>query len=179
MRAPRSTRALLALGLAAGWLAGPARAGEQDPVVFREEGKASYYGDEFQGKKTASGERFDQRDLTAAHPELPMGSEVTVTNPDTGKEVEVEVNDRGPYTDGRAIDLSKAAAKELGITKQGVADVEIEATKDQVEQAIDSLKEEKKVETDLKQARQAAAQEGTPQPRPLPDLDPPQPTAGQ
>jgi rare lipoprotein A len=147
-------------------------------VVFREEGKASYYGDEFQGKKTATGERFDQRDLTAAHPELPLGSEVTVKNLETGKEVEVEVNDRGPYAKGRDIDLSKAAAKELGITKQGVAPVEIEATKEQVEQAIDSPKEEKKVETDLKQARQAAAQEGTPQPRPLPDLDPPPQTAG-
>jgi rare lipoprotein A len=179
MHAPRPTRTVLALGLAAAWLAAaPARAGEQDPVVFREEGKASYYGDEFQGKKTATGERFDQRDLTAAHPELPLGSEVTVKNPETGKEVEVEVNDRGPYAKGRDIDLSKAAAKELGITKQGVAPVEIEATKEQVEQAIDSPKEEKKVETDLKQARQAADQEGTPQPKPLPDLDPPPQTAG-
>ena len=74
-----------------------------------------------QGKKTASGERFDQDELTAAHPELPLGSEVTVTNPDTGKEVEVEVNDRGPYAKGRDIDLSKAAAEELGITEEGVA----------------------------------------------------------
>jgi rare lipoprotein A len=179
MHAPCPTRTILALGLAAvGLAAGPARAGEQDPVVFREEGKASYYGDEFQGKKTATGERFDQRDLTAAHPELPLGSEVTVKNPETGKEVEVEVNDRGPYAKGRDIDLSKAAAKELGITKQGVAPVEIEATKEQVEQAIDSPKEKKKVETDLKQARQAADQEGTPQPKPLPDLDPPPQTAG-
>jgi len=154
-------------------LAGVASAGDKDPVVYREEGEASYYADKFEGKKTASGERFDQDKLTAAHPELPLGSEVTVTNPDTGKSVEVEVNDRGPYVGDRDIDLSKAAAKELGITKEGVAEVEIEATKSQVEEAIDSPKEEPKVEKDLADARKEAAQDGTPQPRPLPELEAP------
>jgi len=154
-------------------LADVASAGDKDPVVYREEGEASYYADKFEGKKTASGERFDQDKLTAAHPELPLGSEVTVTNPDTGKSVEVEVNDRGPYVGDRDIDLSKAAAKELGITKEGVAEVEIEATKSQVEEAIDSPKEEPKVEKDLADARKEAAQDGTPQPRPLPELEAP------
>jgi rare lipoprotein A len=146
---------------------------QDDPVVYREEGKASYYGDKFDGKPTASGERFDQGKLTAAHPELPLGSEVTVKNPETGKEVDVEVNDRGPYAKGRDIDLSKAAAKELGITQDGVAPVEIEATKSQVEQAIESPKEEPKVEKALKDARKEAAAEGTPQPRAVPELEAP------
>lgn len=149
------------------------QAAAEDPVVYREEGTASYYADKFEGKKTASGERFDQDKLTAAHPELPLGSEVTVKNPETGKEIEVEVNDRGPYVGSRDIDLSKAAAKELGITEEGVAPVEIEATKSQVEEAIDSPREEPKVEKDLAEARKEAAQEGTPQPRPLPELEAP------
>jgi rare lipoprotein A len=150
---------------------GPAQA-EDDPVVFREEGQASYYGDEFDGEKTASGEPFDPDKLTAAHPELPLGSEVTVTNPDTGQSVEVEVNDRGPFVGSRDIDLSEAAAKELGITEEGVAEVEIEATKSQVEEAIDTPKEQPKVEEALGDAREEAAQDGTPQPKPLPELSP-------
>lgn len=152
---------------------------EDDPVVFREKGQASFYDDKFQGKKTASGERFDQREPVAAHPELPLGAEVTVKNPETGKAVEVEVIDRGPHVKDREIDLSKAAAKQLGITKEGVADVEIVATKEQVEKAIDKPEEEPKVEKQLKEARQEAAQDGTPQPRPVPDLEPPQNAAAK
>ena len=145
-----------------------------DPPVFREKGEASHYGDEFEGKPTASGEPFDQDKLTAAHPELPLGSEVTVTNPETGKSVEVEVNDRGPFVEGRDIDLSKAAAEKLGIVEEGVAPVEIEATKSQVEEAIDAPKEEPKVEQQLEAAREEAAKEGTPQPKVVPDLGPPE-----
>jgi rare lipoprotein A (peptidoglycan hydrolase) len=173
---PNESKLTLAALAGLAWLAtGPVLAEDaKDPVVFREEGEASYYGDQFQGRKTASGERFDQKDMTAAHPELPLGSEVTVENPETGKKVEVEINDRGPYAKGRDIDLSKAAAQRLGITEEGVAEVEIEATKSQVEEAIDHPKEEPKVEKDLREARREAAQEGTPQPRPLPELDPPQ-----
>jgi rare lipoprotein A len=166
-----ATLALAALGCTL--LTQAATRAEDDPVVFREEGEASYYGEGFHGKKTASGKRFDQNDLTAAHPELPLGSEVTVKNPETGKEVEVEVNDRGPYAKGRDIDLSKAAAEELGIVEEGVAEVEIEATKSQVEEAIDSPKEEPKVERALEEARREAAEDGTPQPRPVPELEPP------
>lgn len=179
---PSRGRLLLTAALGAVWLAWgqPVLAEDDDKVVYREEGEASYYSDKFQGRKTASGERLDQKDLTAAHPELPLGSEVTVVDPDTGKKVEVEIIDRGPHVEGRDIDLTKAAAKKLGITKEGVAEVRIEATKEQIEEAIDSPKEKKKVEAQLKEARKEAAQEGTPQPRPLPDLEAPQQaTAGR
>lgn len=95
------------------------------PVV-EQVGEASYYGPGFHGKKTAMGEKFDQNDLTAAHPSLPLGTRATVTNLENGNSVDVKINDRGPYVKGRDIDLSKGAAKELGI-KDGVAPVKIEA----------------------------------------------------
>ena len=153
--------------------AGPALGqGSDDAVVFQEKGRASYYGKGFHGRPTASGEPFDQDAMTAAHPTLPLGAEVTVTDPATAKQVEVEVNDRGPYVDGRSIDLSQGAARKLGITHEGVADVEVEATERQVEQAIDRPKEVLKVERRLEDARRAAAAEGTPQPKPLPELEP-------
>lgn len=97
-----------------------------EPVV-EQVGEASWYGKGFHGKKTASGEKFDQHDLTAAHPTLPMGTEATVTNLESGKSVEVTINDRGPYSKGRDIDLSKEAGKKIGIEKDGVAPVKIEA----------------------------------------------------
>lgn len=154
--------------------AAPSHAEEQGPVVFREEGQASFYADKFQGKKTASGEPFDQKELTAAHPTLPLGSEVTVKNVETGKEVTVEITDRGPYAKDREIDLSRAAAKEIGVTKkEGVAEVEIEATKEQVVKAIEEPEDAKKVVKQLKEARQIAAEDGTPQPKPLPPIVPP------
>ena len=142
-------------------------------MVFQEEGQASYYGPGFDGRPTASGERFDQDAMTAAHPKLPLGAEVTVTDPSTGRQVEVEVNDRGPYAAGRDIDLSQGAAEKLGITQEGVAGVKIEATKQQVEEAIDRPKDVPKVERQLEEARRASAEEGTPQPQPLPPLAPP------
>jgi rare lipoprotein A (peptidoglycan hydrolase) len=101
--------------------------GENGQPVVEQVGEASFYGDGFQGKKTASGERFDQNDLTAAHPTLPLGTNATVTNLETGNSVDVKINDRGPHAKGRDIDLSKGAAKELGMTKDGVAPVKIEA----------------------------------------------------
>jgi rare lipoprotein A len=97
-----------------------------EPVV-EQVGEASWYGKGFHGKKTASGERFDQNDKTAAHPTLPMGTEATVTNLETGKSVDVEINDRGPYVKGRDIDLSREAAEEIGMKKDGAAPVKIEA----------------------------------------------------
>ena len=79
-------------------------------------------------EKGGEREKFDQGDLTAAHPTLPLGSEAKVTNLETGESVEVQINDRGPYAKGRDIDLSKAAAKEIGIDKKnGEAPVKIEA----------------------------------------------------
>lgn len=86
---------------------------------------ASWYGSEFRGHRTANGERFNPKALTAAHPSLPFQTKVKVTNPTNGRTVTVRVNDRGPGY-GRAIDLSQEAAKQLGIVERGVAPVEIQ-----------------------------------------------------
>jgi rare lipoprotein A (peptidoglycan hydrolase) len=99
----------------------------KNEAVVEQMGEASWYGKGFHGKKTASGEKFDQRDLTAAHPTLPLGTEATVTNLETGKSVDVEINDRGPYTKGRDIDLSWEAAKEIGMKEDGATPVKIKA----------------------------------------------------
>ena len=99
---------------------------------FRQIGVASWYGPGFHGRKTASGERFDHNDLTAAHRKLPLGSEVRVTNLENGRSITVEINDRGPYAKGRVLDLSKAAARKLGMMENGVAKVRIEATPQQL-----------------------------------------------
>jgi rare lipoprotein A (peptidoglycan hydrolase) len=96
-------------------------------TVIEQIGEASWYGKNFHGKKTASGETFNQYALTAAHPAFPLGTKAIVTNLETGKSVEVEINDRGPYAKGRDIDLSKRAATEIGMTKDGAAPVKIEA----------------------------------------------------
>ena len=82
-------------------------------------GMASWYGPGFHGRLTANGERFDMNELTAAHKTLPFGTRVLVHNPRTGKEVVVRINDRGPFIKGRVIDLSKAAAKALGMKGRG------------------------------------------------------------
>jgi rare lipoprotein A len=89
-------------------------------------GVASWYGDHWQGRTTASGQPFDDRKLTAAHRTLPLNTRVRVTNLKTGRSVEVTITDRGPYTDGRVIDLSKAAAKKLGMVKEGLVPVRIQ-----------------------------------------------------
>lgn len=89
------------------------------------DGMASYYGDRFNGRRTASGERFDQGELTAAHRTLEFGTRVLVTNKDNGRSVEVTINDRGPHARGRTIDLSKEAAREIGMLGRGVAPVEL------------------------------------------------------
>jgi len=90
-----------------------------------ESGKASYYADKFQGRKTANGEKFRQSKKTAAHRTLPFGTKVTVKNLSNGKTVKVRINDRGPFVAGRTIDLSKRAAKKIGMIQAGVAPVEI------------------------------------------------------
>lgn len=94
-----------------------------------ENGKASYYADKFEGRKTASGETFRQNGLTAAHRTLPFGTKVKVINVSNGKSVTVRVNDRGPFSQGRVIDLSKKAAKRIGMISTGVAVVEIKYKK--------------------------------------------------
>ena len=93
---------------------------------FCQEGEASWYGPGFQGRQTASGERFDTNKLTAAHRTLPFGTMVRVTNRDNGKSVTVRINDRGPFIAGRIIDLSQAAAERLDMLKTGTAQVVIE-----------------------------------------------------
>ena len=90
------------------------------------EGEASYYGDELAGNPTASGERFDPNKLTAAHRTLPLGTRLRVTNMRNGKSVIVRVNDRGPFTGRRVLDVSKAAARRLGMLARGTAPVRLE-----------------------------------------------------
>ena len=95
-------------------------------------GVASWYGPGFSGKKTATGELFDETKMTAAHKTLPLGTKAKVTNVKNGKTVEVEINDRGPYAEGRIIDLSQAAAAAIGIVDRGVATVRVESMNETV-----------------------------------------------
>ena len=88
-------------------------------------GVASYYGKRFHGRRTANGERFDMHGYTAAHRTLPFGSKVIVTNPATGRSVTVRINDRGPFTRGRTIDLSRRAAEDIGLIARGHGTVEL------------------------------------------------------
>jgi rare lipoprotein A len=105
--------------------------------TFSQVGNASWYGRFHQGRKTASGDRFNMNALTAAHRTLPLGTEATVTNLENGRSVDVVVNDRGPYMRGRIIDLSRRAAEKLGMKEQGVAKVRVEVVpkEDDVETA--------------------------------------------
>jgi rare lipoprotein A len=95
------------------------------PVTDPNEGVASWYGEEFHGKATAAGEVFDMNGLTAAHPELPLGSWVEITNLRNGRSVVVRINDRGPSIEGRMLDVSKATAQALGFVGAGIAKVRI------------------------------------------------------
>ena len=131
----KPSRRLATLGLAclvlAGCASGPSRTrGESTPAERKDDGGieiarglASWYGEKFQGRLTASGERFDMNALTAAHPSLPFGTRVRVRNPRNGREVEVRINDRGPFTGRRIIDLSRAAAQAIGLVQAGVGPV--------------------------------------------------------
>lgn len=89
-------------------------------------GMASYYHDRFHGRRTASGARYDKNSLSAAHKTLPLGTQVRVTDTRNGRSVVVRINDRGPYARGRVIDLSRAAAQEIGLTRKGVSPVKLE-----------------------------------------------------
>ena len=102
--------------------ASPVRGSLGAPV---QKGFASWYGPGFHGRRTANGERYDMNDLTAAHPSLPFGTLVEVRNPRTGESVRVRINDRGPFSKNRVIDLSYAAARQAGVWKPGTAFVEI------------------------------------------------------
>jgi rare lipoprotein A len=120
-------RFLSALALAC-LIAVPATAAEG--AKQKQIGRASWYGGPQHGERTASGERFDRSELTAAHPTLPMNSLVRVTNLGNGRSVVVRINDRGPHTRGRVIDLSQRAAEILGMKRRGVATVKVEAVTD-------------------------------------------------
>ncbi len=125
----RGFGALALLSLAAGCAAPPAppTAQERAGSAFVQRGLASWYGPGFHGRKTASGERFNQNAMTAAHRTLPLGCRVRVRYQETGETVRVRINDRGPYKPGRVIDLSRAAAQRLGIVDEGLARVTVEA----------------------------------------------------
>ncbi len=103
-----------------------ARAGERFVVAAVQEGLVSWYGTAFHDRPTASGERFDSNGFTMAHPTLPFGTEVKVTNLRNGRTVVVRVNDRGPHVGKRIADLSRAAAAQLGMLKRGVVRARIE-----------------------------------------------------
>jgi rare lipoprotein A len=105
--------------------------------VHKQVGEASWYGPGFQGKETANGETFDQKDMTAAHPTLPMGTKAKVTNLENGKKVEIRINDRGPYSGGRVIDLSGAAANKLDMKKDGSTQVKIETKSTKIKGSAD------------------------------------------
>lgn len=109
--------------------------------AYQARGVASWYGDYFHGRKTASGEKFNMHAMTAAHPTLPLGSFVRVKNTRNGKSVVVKVNDRGPYHKGRLIDLSRAAAVKLDFVRRGSTPVLIE----RVEVRAPSLEEQKTI----------------------------------
>jgi len=107
------------------------------PVVdyrYNETGIASWYGPGFHGRLTANGERYDQHDLTAAHPTLPMPSLVRVTNLENGRSLKLRINDRGPFANNRIIDVSQRAAQLLGFERQGTASVRVEVLEEESRQ---------------------------------------------
>ena len=106
------------------------QSGTVDPHGYDQTGVASYYGARHHGKRTASGERFNQHGLTAAHRQLPFGTRVKVTNLKNNDSVVVRINDRGPYTRGRLIDVSREAAEQLGMLRSGTARVRVQALDD-------------------------------------------------
>jgi len=112
----------------------------QSGLGFKEEGYASWYGIDFHGKKTATGETYDMFSVSAAHKTLPLGTKVRVTNLENGRELELVVNDRGPFVDGRIIDLSYASARLLGMADNGVARVRVVGIEDNPVLATASFK---------------------------------------
>jgi rare lipoprotein A len=123
----RRVVSLLVIALFVGWTA-PAQPTTDVPDVSRDHvqfGEASWYGKFHNGRQTASGEIFAMSRLTAAHPDLPLGTRILVTNLNNGLTVRVRVNDRGPFVDGRILDLSYAAARRLRAISDGTIPVEV------------------------------------------------------
>ncbi|HKQ19437.1 MAG TPA: septal ring lytic transglycosylase RlpA family protein [Candidatus Eisenbacteria bacterium] len=138
MRAPRLFVAVAAAGLLAvgaggcvstsGGLAGPGYQDSDDRDEDRDAqvGKASFYAHKFHGRRTASGETYDETQFTAAHRTLPFGTRVRVTNLENGRKVTLRVNDRGPHVKNRVIDVSYAAARKLRFVRSGITRVRVE-----------------------------------------------------
>lgn len=110
---------------------GPSTASAQ--TLESSEGRASWYGPGFAGRRTANGEIYDPSQLTAAHKTLPFGTFVRVTNPSSGASVVVRINDRGPFKPGRILDLSRAAAEQIGMIRAGTMVVKLEVVSDQLQ----------------------------------------------
>ncbi len=115
-----------------------------DEAVELERGSASWYGPRFHGRRTASGERYDKYALTAAHKTLPFGTIVRVRSLTLGREVDVRINDRGPFAAGRIIDVSQAAAEALGLTASGVAEVSLNVAESLLAEVAPSVSARKK-----------------------------------
>ena len=123
---PVSVAALLAVALPSASARSAHRPARHKPTPWKQVTRASWYGGKFQGRRTASGSRFNTQHLTAAHRTLNLGSKVRVTELRSGRSVVVQITDRGPFLPGRGIDLSYAAARQLGIVRRGIARVRIE-----------------------------------------------------
>ena len=119
-------RKLLSAGMLAIFTLAWANASASVPTGEVLKGIASYYHDSLHGRKTASGVPYNKRALTAAHKTLPLGTKVKVTDAATGKSIVVKINDRGPFVKGRIIDLSRRAARELGMERKGLTKVRVE-----------------------------------------------------
>ena len=117
--------AVVAVGVLVACTGGRSAGAGDGPVASEQRGTASYYADKFVGRQTANGETYRHDKMTAAHRSLPFGTEVRVTRVETGESVVVRINDRGPFKAGRIIDLSKRAARELGIVQAGLAEVTV------------------------------------------------------
>jgi rare lipoprotein A len=126
MRSQLVLAAAVWLVLACILVSGCASAGGGKGMASSQIGVASYYAEKYHGRKTASGEAFDMNRLTAAHRTLPFGTRVRVTNLSNGKSVTVRINDRGPFVQGRIIDLSRAAAARIDMVRAGVVKVKID-----------------------------------------------------
>jgi rare lipoprotein A len=107
------------------------------PAAAIATGEASYYADRFAGKRTASGEAYDPSDFTAAHRSLPFGTRVRVTNAASGRSVVVRINDRGPWDKSRLIDISRAAASEIGLVRRGRGTVSLALAEEEAEAGQD------------------------------------------
>lgn len=107
--------------------------------TYKETGVASWYGGFFNGRETANGEIYDSKEITAAHPTLPLPSIVRVTNLENGKMIMARVNDRGPFADDRIIDLSEQSAKLLGFRQQGITNVTVELLPDETDELLKQL----------------------------------------